>query len=136
MDVTEANGVESGESRKLRFQSLNSALVAFATRCEDWERRMWQVVGKWLDIDSSRVEISWPKDYAIADLASEIESAAAIRDLGAPVEFNRAMLKSIASLALRDTDQATLEAVLQAIDTQAQERPPEPTDDQDNIDGQ
>jgi hypothetical protein len=137
LDVSESSGVESGESRKLRFQTLNAALVAFSTRMEDWERRVWFLVGEWLRISTDRVEISWPKDYAVSDLAMEVEAAQAIKDLGAPDELNRALMKNIAGLALRDSDPLELERVLEAIDTQRQERPPEPglEDDPDSSEG-
>lgn len=62
---------ESGEALTIRFQSLNAALIRFARRMEDLERRMWDMAARWMKIKNTS-KIEWPKDYALADTEREI----------------------------------------------------------------
>lgn len=62
---------ESGVALTVRFQSLNAALIRFARRMEDLERRMWDMAARWVNIKNTS-QIEWPKDYALADTEREI----------------------------------------------------------------
>ncbi len=64
---------ESGIALQLRFQALNASLVHFARRMEDFERRVWELVGRWLGMEP-QVSVSWGKDFSIADLKTELEN--------------------------------------------------------------
>jgi hypothetical protein len=74
VDLPESRATESGVALALRFQALNAALVQFARRMEDFERRLWDVVCRWLGI-ATPPEIAWSKDYSLTDLRTEIEIA-------------------------------------------------------------
>ncbi|MDG4556055.1 MAG: hypothetical protein P9F19_01450 [Candidatus Contendobacter sp.] len=111
---------ESGVALALRFQALNAALVAFARRMEDFERRMWDVVVRWLGI-ATPPAISWSKDYSLTDLKLEIEIAQNMAALGAPPAYQAEKLKQLMALDLSSLDPATLESLLLAADEPGQE---------------
>jgi hypothetical protein len=116
LKIVDSKNAESGVARDMRFQALNAALVSFATRMEDFERRMWYVVAAWLKIDTKRLVVTWQKNYSLSDVKAEIENAAAVDALGMPDSFKRAQKKRIVSLLLSDTDQDTLDEILNDID--------------------
>lgn len=117
---------ESGVAMALRFQALNAALVAFARRMEDFERRLWDVVCRWLGI-ATPPATSWSKDYALTDLKTEIEVAQNMAALGAPPAYQAEKLKQLIALDLSSLDPATLESLLLAADEPGQEPPSPPT---------
>jgi hypothetical protein len=104
----------------LRFQALNAALVAFARRMEDFERRLWDVVCRWLGV-ATPPAVSWSKDYAITDLKMEIEIAQNMAALGAPPAYQTEKLKQLIALDLSSLDPATLESLLLAANEPGQE---------------
>ena len=111
---------ESGVALALRFQALNSALVQFARRMEDFERRLWDVVCRWLGI-AAPPEIAWSKDYSLTDLKTEIEIAQNMAALGAPPAYQAEKLKQLMALDLSSIDPAVLESLLLAADEPGQE---------------
>ncbi|MDG4557916.1 MAG: hypothetical protein P9F19_11105 [Candidatus Contendobacter sp.] len=126
VDIPESRATESGVALALRFQALNAALVAFARRMEDFERRMWDVVVRWLGI-ATPPAISWSKDYSLTDLKLEIEIAQNMAALGAPPAYQAEKLKQLMALDLSSLDPATLESLLLAADEPGQEPPSPPT---------
>lgn len=111
---------ESGVALTIRFQALNSTLVHFARRLEDFERKLWDLVCRWLQIEN-RTEINWSKDFAIADLAKEIEVAQNMEALGAPVEYKTEKLKQLIALDLSTVAPETLEDIQTAVDEGSKE---------------
>ena len=111
----------SGVALAIRFQAINSALVKFADRMEDFERRMWGIVVRWLNLGDKQIEVSWSKDFSIADINHEIEVAQNMQTLGAPESYRRAKLKQIASLDLQTSDPVTLDEIIAEIDNMAAE---------------
>jgi hypothetical protein len=120
VDIPKNNSQESGVALQLRFQALNASLVHFARRMEDFERRVWELVGLWLGIVPN-IQISWGKDFSIADLKTELEIAQNMAALNAPPAYQQAKLKQLIQLDLATLSEDELSAVLGAVDEVQQE---------------
>jgi hypothetical protein len=125
VDIPNSNSQESGVALQLRFQALNASLVAFARRMEDFERRMWELAGRWLGMEA-KVAINWGKDYSIADLKTEIEVAQNIMAVGAPPAYLAAKLKQLIQLDLATLPEDELAGILAGVDEVEQETAVEP----------
>jgi hypothetical protein len=115
-----SNSQESGIALQMRFQALNSALVHFARRMEDFERRLWELVSRWLGLNAV-TEIQWDNDYSLADLKLEIEVAQNMAALGAPPAYQVAKMQQLISLDLANLDPSELALILKQVDEVAQE---------------
>lgn len=115
MNVEEPNHQESGVALTLRFQALNSALTGFARRMEDLERNIWDVVCRWLRIEN-KTEISWAKDYALADLTAEMAILQQAQAAAMPESYIRAKMKQIVQLDLGDMEGVDTAAIMDEID--------------------
>ena len=120
VDIPASNSQESGVALQLRFQALNASLVHFARRMEDFERRMWELVGLWLGIEP-KVTVSWGKDFSLADLKTEIEVAQNLAALNAPPAYQQAKLKQLIQLDLATLAEDELSAILAQVDEVQQE---------------
>lgn len=121
-DHTQRQG-ESGVALQLRFQALNGALVLFARRMEDFERKVWDLVSLWLGIQNT-AQISWGKDFSLADLKVELEIAQNMAALNAPPVYQREKLKQLIALDLSTLPDAALAEVLAGVDEMQQEVTP------------
>ena len=131
LKIVDSKNAESGIARDMRFQALNAALVSFATRMEDFERRVWAVFAKTMRFPESRTVVSWHKNYSLSDVKTEIENAAAIDALGMPDSFKREQNKRIVRLVLSDLEQEALDKIIADIDTMEFEVKPEAVVDDD-----
>lgn len=129
VEAPEQQQAESGIALTIRFQALNSALTGFARRMEDFERRMWEVACAWLSLDVSRARVEWAKDYALADLKTEMEVLASMQMSAFPAEAIRQQQKHIAALAFSAAEPDTMAAVIEAIDEGGAEIPATDTGD-------
>lgn len=120
VDIPTSNSQESGVALQLRFQALNASLVHFARRMEDFERRVWELVGRWLGIEPN-VSVSWGKDFSIADLKTELEIAQNMAALNAPPSYQQAKLRQLIQLDLGTLPNDDLAAILAGVDEQQQE---------------
>jgi hypothetical protein len=120
VDIPDAQSAESGVALQLRFQALNASLVHFARRMEDFERRVWALVGLWLGIDP-KVSVSWGKDFSIADLKTELEIAQNMAALNAPPAYQQAKMKQLIQLDLATAPEDEMAAVLASVDEVQQE---------------
>lgn len=123
VDIPASGQRESGVALQLRFQALNASLVHFARRMEDFERKVWWLVQRWLGIENQDVVVTWGKDFSIADLATEMEIAQNMDALNAPPEYRRAKLKQLVQLDLATLPGDELAAILKAVDDMALETP-------------
>jgi len=112
---------ESGVALAIRFQQLNSSLVHWASRMEDLERRVWWLVSLWLGLQEPP-SISWDDDYAITDLAAELDVLAAMIGSGFSPETLRAKRQQIISLDFASMDEPELDALMAAEAEAGQER--------------
>lgn len=106
-----SNSQESGIALQMRFQALNSALVHFARRMEDLERRLWDLISRWLGLNTV-TEIQWDNDYSLADLKLEIEVAQNMAALGAPPAYQVAKMQQLIALDLANLDPDQLATIL------------------------
>ncbi len=125
LNVEPPDQAESGLAMTLRFQSLNASLASFARSMEDLERRVWEIVARWLDI-TDRTQIEWPTDYGLADLGSEIELYQQMQMMGAPESYLREKMRQIIATDLAATDRDLRDSILGDLDTMSHERPGEP----------
>jgi hypothetical protein len=120
VDIPNSNSQESGVALQLRVQALNASLVGFARQMEDFERRMWELVGRWLGIEAQAV-VSWGKDYSIADLKTELEVAQNMAAIGAPATYQQAKLRQLIQLDLATLPEDVLAGILAGVDEMQQE---------------
>lgn len=114
------NSQESGIALQMRFQALNSALVHFARRMEDFERRLWDLVSRWLGLNAV-AEIQWDNDYSLADVKLELEVAQNMAALGAPPAYQAAKMAQLISLDLANLDPDELALILAQVNEGGQE---------------
>lgn len=120
VDLPSSNSQESGVALQLRFQALNASLVHFARRMEDFERRVWGLVGLWLGIEP-QVSVMWGADFSLADLKTEIEVAQNMAALNAPVAYQQAKLRQLIQLDLATLPDDDMAAILAGVDEMQQE---------------
>ena len=104
---------ESGVALQIRFQQLNSALAYWARTMEDLERRMWDVACKWLGL-SVVPDVRWDDDYAITDLASELNVLTAMQQTGFSDQTLTAKRQQIVAIDFATADDAELSALIEA----------------------
>lgn len=125
---------ESGIAIQLKFQGLNASLSSFARRMEDFERRIFSTVAAWLNIQlGENVTIEWPKDFNLADMATEMVTLQQAQASGLPGSYIRAKMKQIVSLDLGALEQGDADEIMDEIDAMATEveQPSEGDDDRD-----
>lgn len=94
-DLSTNAGVESGIALDIKFQGLNSSLSKFASRLEDFERRVFDVVCRYLNITND-IEINYAKDFSIIDVNKEIEVLASMKELvDSPTYFKQKAIQII-----------------------------------------
>lgn len=121
VEAPEDQQAESGIALTIRFQALNSALTGFARRMEDFERRMWEVVCAWLNLPPERATVEWAKDYALADIKTELEILQNMQLSGFPPEAIRQQQKAVAGLAFATAAPEDMQVIMDAIDGAAVE---------------
>ena len=115
MELPDNQSAESGLALSIRFQSLNSALTSFARRMEDLERNAWALVSLWLGL-SAEGAVEWAKDYALADLAAEMQTLASMISAGMPDAVVRQQKKMVTQLAFPALPADEMSALIDAID--------------------
>lgn len=118
MEIEEANVsrvAESGFSRALRFQALNGALSAFATRMQDFERQIWDLFAAAVRTEN-RVVTTWATDYTLADITGELDKLTLMQSTG----FSDAVLvekrKQIVHAEFTGLDADSLQELLDSLD--------------------
>jgi hypothetical protein len=120
VELPERRTAESGIALALRFESLNAALTSFARRMEDLERNVLAMVSRWLGLGAVAT-CEWSKDYALADLAAEMQILADMIASGMPAEVIAQQKKVIVQLAFPALAQEDMAVLLAAIEAPTQE---------------
>lgn len=116
---------ESGIALQMRFQALNSALAMWAERMEDFEKRVWELVKKWLGITwDDDPEIKWERNFILADVAVEMSILQQMQDAGVPEEIIREQIKRVVSVQFGGLGQERLDEILASIGEAGQEVQP------------
>lgn len=111
---------ESGESRRLRFEELNSELATFARQLQLLESRMWALFKRATGL-SSPITSTWPDDFNLADVMAELDVLTAMQTTGFPPKVLAEKRQSIAAVEFDRADEDTKTAIQQAINEQQQE---------------
>jgi len=120
-DVVESTGVESGMSKRYRFQSLNSSLIDFSSKLESFERQCFDIACRWLEITND-VEISYPKDFNIKDIQSEIQSADALFNYNLGKTYESIKKEQLALMDLDGLEESQVEQIKKEIEELSQVR--------------
>jgi len=113
---------ESGIALTIRFQQLNSALSDWAGRMEDLERRVWDLFHLWLGNKQHSTEVNWDDDYAIADVAAELETLGGYQTGGFSDETLQAKRKQIIGLDFASFSEDKMAELLASEDEGSHER--------------
>lgn len=111
-----SGNAESGVALNIRFQSLNAALTSFARRAEDFERRLFSIISRWLGIQDSTT-VSYSKSFELIDLMSELSILNLYKSNEFPDEVIRAKQKQIVSNDFSNLPASELQTLLDAVDT-------------------
>lgn len=114
---------ESGVALTIRFQQLNSSLSHWSGKMEDLERRVWDLVCRWLGLQEPPA-ISWDDDYALTDIVTELNVLGAMTTTGFSDDVLRAKRKQIVTLDFASMEDDEMTALMAAEDESAHERAP------------
>lgn len=106
---------ESGLALQMRFQALNSELAKFAGRMESLERRAWELSRQWLGLTTAP-EISWSRDFNMADVVAELDILASMQASAMPVEVVAQQQRRIVSVQFAGLGQEQQGQIHAAID--------------------
>lgn len=105
---------DTGIALKYKFENLNSHLNALSNILEDYERKLFEVVFKYLGLEYD-FNVSYPNDFQISDLSSDIINASALKDFGMPKSWERAKKKELARADLNSLDDDKIFEIFQEI---------------------
>lgn len=111
---------ESGTALTIRFQALNAALSSFARKGEDFERRLFDLVSRWLAIENTTT-VSYEKTYEISDITTEMNNLATYQSAGFPVEVIDAKKKQIINLDFSNLERTELAILIDSVDNAEKE---------------
>jgi len=96
-DISTNESNESGIALDLKFQGLNASLANFAIRLEDLERRAFDIVCKYLNIQND-ITIQYSHNFSIVDVNKEIEILSEMKNLiDSPTYFNLKTMQIISN---------------------------------------
>ena len=96
-DISTNQSKESGIALDIKFQGLNASLSNFAIKLEDLERRAFEIVCKYLNINND-VNVLYPKNFNITDTEKEIQILSEMKQvIDAPTYFKLKTLKIISN---------------------------------------
>jgi hypothetical protein len=119
-----ARSAESGVSRRLRFETLNAELAAFANQLKTLELRVWELFHKGTNSDM-RIQVEWPSDFNLVDTMAELDVLDAMQTTGFPPLVLTEKRRVVAGAEFDSANEETKARIQSAIDEQAQESPTE-----------
>ena len=112
----EKTQTESGIALELRFQQLTALLADKAENAEAWEKRIFDLVGKYESIDY-KAEIKYPRKFGIRDLMHDLDVAINSKMVISSPTYAKEIGKSFAARILpRDTDKDIMKTIDDEID--------------------
>jgi len=90
---------KSGVALELEFRMMNSTLAEKADNIEEAHARIAKLYAKWMDLAWTG-KIDYPDDFAVEDLALDLENAIQATALRIGARFNTEMRKRLARIAL------------------------------------
>ena len=112
---TAGTGPESGIALAIRFEALNAALSSFSKRAEDLERRLFDVVSRWLKM-ANTTTVAYSKGYELADITTELTTLASYEAAQMSPEVILAKKQQIINLDFSNMEHEELQALLDSLD--------------------
>lgn len=112
---------QSGEALALRFQNMNSDLVDFARRLEQFEKRIFDMVAAWMSTQSD-VTINYPQEFNFVNQIELIEKIERLIAMGAPETLIKQLWKQLANALLPGMDEEVEAAINSEIEEANHER--------------
>ncbi len=120
-DISTGLSAESGLALSIKFQGMNGSLSNFASRLEDFEKRLFDVAARYLGI-TPEIEIMYPTEFNVTDIEQEIATLDAIKAMGYTLpNYERLKLKSIVGSDLTNVSDDQLVDVYKEIDNGLQD---------------
>lgn len=107
---------DSGAALKFKFESLNAMLLKISNNLEDFERRIFDCVNRWLKIKDWDFSVSYPCDFSISDLQNDIQTALAMEEFGMPISWKKSKQKELARLDLAGLDSDEMNEIYDEIE--------------------
>jgi hypothetical protein len=120
LNVATVNAQESGIAMQMRFAQINGELARFAAGMEDLERRAWHLTKMWLGMQTA-AEVSWPRDFNLADITAELQILAEMRANNMPTEAIAEQEKRIVNLQFASLPDDEKAQMVQAINARMNE---------------
>jgi len=111
--------IESGLSRRLRFEALNADLSTFARGLQDLEARMWALFHRALGL-TNRVEVTFPSDFNLTNSTAELDMLLLMQQTGFPEAALAEKRRTIVQAEFDRAEPATMQLLLASIDDQIQ----------------
>jgi hypothetical protein len=121
--LTHAVGVQeasSGIARAWDFEKTNQALTDFASNCEEAEKKVVRIFGRWTKTDID-YQCNYPDDFSITDTMQEIKNALDLLDMNLKAKFAAAVKKRVARVVLADVPTDEYDEVIKEIDEEAED---------------
>ena len=109
--VTGTNTESSGYSKQWDFETTNQTLADFANAIQQAEYDMIEIFCLWQGIKAD-YQVDYPDDFGVQDIATEIEKAQAILDLGYGPEVQKEVLKRIIAAVFPDLPDERVEEII------------------------
>ncbi len=119
-DISSQNsgGVESAESRRLRFMALNSDLTNFSRQLASLEGKILDMVASKIGVKNTAV-IEWPDDFNLSDTQAELNILSMMKAAGMPAIAQAMQMRRVVHAA-GDSDSEDAVAAMAAIDRMIQ----------------
>lgn len=122
LQVVMSRGAETEMAARQRFRTLNSALAKFSGRLEDFERRIWSLVSRWLGMQSEP-RIKWPRDFTVSDVETELSVLDRMQSVGMPLAVVTEQRKRVIAVYFAGADTDIIESMIKSVEEPMQERP-------------
>lgn len=120
--VEQGAQAESGVARRMRFEALNADLATFARQLQELETRVWRLFRN--AVGSGDVTVSWPTDFNLTDVLSELDILTSMQMTGFPPAVLAAKRRTIVSAefdALPDDEKVALVLSVDELETREQQ---------------
>ena len=110
----------SGIARQWEFERTNQRLSALAQKCKKAEMLMINILMRWINLESTYT-VSYPTDYGITDIATEMNTAQAVLDMGFGSEMEIEVAKKVLSVYAADITADRFDEIIDSIKAQKRE---------------
>jgi hypothetical protein len=118
-DASKTGQVKSGVALELEFQQLSALMVDKAENAEDFEHRVFELVGLWEDKDYEMI-VKYARSFGIRDLMHDLDTAITSKAVVLSPTFQAELAKAFAARILpKDTPPETIEQINNELDNPA-----------------